>query len=69
MIALSLAIITTAAACGGDRMTVDWNLDAVNILNRVTFASVNLIPGSTQFGLPNLANPMRKVQTSLRVGF
>ena len=53
----------------GDRVTVDWSLDAINILNRVTFASVNMIVGSPQFGLPNLANPMRRVQTSLRVGF
>lgn len=53
----------------GDRVTVDWSLDAINILNRVTFARVNVIVGSPQFGLPNLANPMRRVQTSLRVGF
>ena len=53
----------------GERVTVDWSLDAINILNRVTFASVNMVAGSPQFGLPNLANPMRKVQTSLRVGF
>lgn len=53
----------------GDRVTVDWSLDAINILNRVTFASVNMILGSPQFGLPNVANPMRKVQMSLRIGF
>jgi hypothetical protein len=39
------------------------------VLNRVTYAAVNTIAGSPQFGLPTLANPMRKVQTSLRLRF
>jgi hypothetical protein len=53
----------------GDRLNLDWRLDATNVLNRVTFASVNMLVGSPQFGLPNRANPMRKLQTSLRVRF
>ena len=44
-------------------------VDATNVLNRVTFAGVNTIVGSPQFGLPNRANPMRKLQTSLRLRF
>ena len=48
---------------------MDWRLDATNVLNRVTYASVNTIVGSPQFGLPNRANAMRKLQTSLRVRF
>ena len=51
------------------RLNVEWRLDATNILNRVTYASVNTTVGSPQFGLPNLANPMRKLQSTLRVRF
>jgi hypothetical protein len=53
----------------GNRMTADWRIDATNVLNRVTFAAMNTIVGSPQFGLPNQANTMRKVQSSLRVRF
>ncbi|MGH9142050.1 MAG: TonB-dependent receptor, partial [Vicinamibacterales bacterium] len=53
----------------GDRLNFDWRLNATNILNRVTYAAVNTIVGSPQFGLPTIANPMRKVQASLRVRF
>ena len=53
----------------GDRLTLDWRLNATNVLNRVTYASVNTIFGSPQFGLATLANPMRKVQSSVRLRF
>jgi hypothetical protein len=53
----------------GDRLNLDWRLSATNALNRVTYAMVNTIAGSPQFGLPTLANPMRKVQSSLRLRF
>jgi carboxypeptidase family protein len=53
----------------GDRLNLDWRLNATNILNRVTFAAVNTFVGSTQFGLPTIANPMRKVQASIRLRF
>jgi carboxypeptidase family protein len=53
----------------GSRFTADWRIDATNILNRVTYSMVNTIVGSPQFGLPNQANTMRKVQSSLRVRF
>jgi len=53
----------------GDRLTLDWRVDATNVLNRVTFAAVNALVGSPQFGLPTQANPMRKLQSSLRVRF
>jgi hypothetical protein len=53
----------------GERINVDWRLDAVNILNRVTYAGVNAFVGSPQFGLPNRANPMRRIHSSLRVRF
>ncbi len=53
----------------GARLNVDCRLNASNVLNRVTYRMVNTIVGSPQFGLPTLANPMRKVQSSLRLSF
>jgi hypothetical protein len=44
-------------------------VNATNVLNRVTYAAVNTFVGSPQFGLPTVANPMRKIQASLRVRF
>jgi hypothetical protein len=52
-----------------DRLTLDWRIDATNVLNRVTYANVNTVLGSPQFGLPIQANVMRKLQSSLRVRF
>ena len=52
-----------------NRLNLDWRIDANNILNRVTYAGVNTIFGSPQFGLPNRANTMRKLQTTLRLRF
>ena len=52
----------------GER-TFDWRLEATNVLNRVTYAAVDPVIGSPQFGLPTLARPMRALRTSLRVGF
>jgi hypothetical protein len=53
----------------GSRMNADWRIDATNVLNRVTYANVNTLVGSAQFGLPTTTRPMRRVQTSLRVRF
>ena len=53
----------------GDRLNLDWRIDATNVLNRVTYAGLNALVGSPQFGLPNRANTMRKVQTTLRLRF
>lgn len=53
----------------GDRMNLDWRIDATNVLNRVTYSAVNTFVGSSQFGAPTRANQMRKVQTSLRLRF
>ena len=52
-----------------NRWSMDWRIDATNVLNRVTYSSVNTIVGSPQFGLPNRANPMRKLLSSLRLRF
>jgi hypothetical protein len=53
----------------GDRMNLEWGLDAINVLNRVTYAGVNTLVGSPQFGLPNATNSMRKIQSVLRLRF
>ena len=51
------------------RLNLDWRIDATNVLNRVTYAGVNALITSPQFGLPNRANEMRKIRTSLRMRF
>jgi outer membrane receptor protein involved in Fe transport len=53
----------------GSRLNMDWRIDATNVLNQVTYSSVNALVGSPQFGLPSAANQMRRVQTSLRMRF
>jgi hypothetical protein len=52
-----------------DRLSLDWRIDAANIINRVTYTGANMIFDSPQFGLPNRANTMRKLQTTLRLRF
>jgi hypothetical protein len=52
-----------------NRLNLDWRIDMTNVLNRVTFAGINTLITSPQFGLPNRANEMRKIRTSLRVRF
>jgi len=55
------------------QMTERWNMDlqmsATNVLNHVTYAGWVTNITSAQFGLPNRANNMRTVQTSLRLRF
>jgi hypothetical protein len=53
----------------GDRLNFDWRIDAANVLNRVTYGSVNTLITSPQFGLPNRANDMRKLRSSIRLRF
>jgi hypothetical protein len=53
----------------GDRYTFDWRFDATNVLNRVTWAGVNTLITSNQFGFPNRTNDMRKLRTSFRFRF
>ena len=52
-----------------DRFSMDLRVDATNAINHVTFPSWNTTVNSSQFGLPNPANPMRSMQTTLRVRF
>ena len=51
----------------GSRINLDYRIDATNVLNSVTFSSVNTLIGNQQFGLPSAANEMRRIQTSLRM--
>ena len=44
-------------------------VNAINVLNHVTFVAWNTIVNSAQFGLPTRANAMRTLQPSLRVRF
>jgi hypothetical protein len=53
----------------GERLSLDWRLDATNVLNRVTYSTINTLVGSSQFGLPTQANTMRKIQSSARLRF
>jgi hypothetical protein len=52
-----------------ERLSLDFRVDATNALNHVTFRSWNTTVNSTQFGLPNPANPMRSLQTTVRLRF
>jgi len=53
----------------GDRLNLDWRIDATNVLNRVTYTGVYTLFNSPEFGLASRANTMRKVQTTLRLRF
>jgi hypothetical protein len=53
----------------GNRLTCEWHLDATNVLNHVTYSSVNTAVTSPQFGQADRADQMRKVQMSLRMRF
>ena len=53
----------------GERINMDWRIDATNVLNRVTFSGVNTQITSPQFGLPNRTNDMRRLRTSFRFRF
>jgi hypothetical protein len=52
-----------------DRVNADLRFDATNVLNHVTFQNWNTLMTSAQFGAPAAANPMRKIQTTLRLRF
>ncbi len=52
-----------------ERVSVDWRVDATNVINRLTYTGVNTILGGPQFGLPVAANTPRKIQTTIRMRF
>lgn len=51
------------------RFLLDARIDATNLLNHGTFTSWIATVNSTQFGLPAAANPMRSLETTLRLRF
>jgi len=51
------------------RLSLDYRIAATNLLNRVTFATINTVISSPQFGLPTIANQMRRLQMTFRVRF
>jgi len=53
----------------GDRVNIDVRIDATNALNHVTYPNWNTTVGSAQFGLPTTANPMRSLQSTVRLRF
>jgi len=53
----------------GDRFSLDARIDSTNALNHPTFSSWNTTISSAQFGFLNAANPMRNLQTTLRLRF
>jgi hypothetical protein len=52
-----------------ERLSVDWRVDATNVINRLTYTGVNTNLGGSQFGLPVAANTPRKIQTTIRMRF
>jgi hypothetical protein len=52
-----------------DRYNIDVRLDAMNVLNHVTFKNWNTTVTSAQFGLPFSPNAMRSIQTTARLRF
>jgi hypothetical protein len=53
----------------GNRINAQWETDATNVLNTVTFPGWNTFVTSPLFGLPSPANPMRTLQSSFRLRF
>jgi hypothetical protein len=53
----------------GERMNMDYRIDATNVLNRVTFNAINTLITSDQFGFANRANDMRRIRMSFRFRF
>lgn len=53
----------------GGRYYLDARIDATNLLNHGVFTGWITTVNSTQFGLPAAANPMRSLETTLRLRF
>ena len=53
----------------GERVNMDFRIDATNVLNRVTFTNVYTQINGGQFGFPSRTNDMRRLRTSVRFRF
>jgi hypothetical protein len=51
------------------RFFLDVRVDSTNLLNHAVFTDWNTTVNSTQFGVPLAANPMRSLETTLRLRF
>jgi hypothetical protein len=51
------------------RLRLEWRVSMTNVLNRVTFSTINTTVGSPQFGRPTHANAMRRIHTGILFGF
>lgn len=51
------------------RMSLEGRVAATNVLNRVTFATIDTVVTSPQFGHPTVANAMRRLQVTVRLRF
>jgi hypothetical protein len=51
------------------RWNLDYKVTVTNLINRVTFAAINTVITSPQFGLPTIANQMRRLQMTFRLRF
>jgi hypothetical protein len=51
------------------RFSLDWRLNATNVLNRVTFTTIERSITSPQFGHPTNAGQMRRIVTSFTFRF
>jgi hypothetical protein len=51
------------------RLNLECGLTATNVLNRVTFAAIDTVITSPQFGLPTSANAMRRLHATFRLRF
>jgi hypothetical protein len=51
------------------RLSLNWSLNATNLLNRVTYSAINTTVGSPQFGLPISTSGMRRITTRMSVSF
>jgi hypothetical protein len=52
-----------------NRFSVNWSINATNVLNYVTYSGMNTTVGSTQFGLPISVNAMRRISSRVGVSF
>ena len=52
-----------------NRLQLNWQLNATNLLNRVTYSNISTTVGSPQFGLPISAGTMRRITTSTSLRF
>jgi hypothetical protein len=53
----------------GSRLNLEWRADATNVLNLLTYSTLDAVFGSPRFGRPTAANPMRTLRMSMRLRF